>query len=159
PTGAQSIYYARNIVGAAANTVRVDFGAPAATPDVRILEYRGLDATSPLDAVAAATGNGTTSTNAVATTQPNDLLVAANYVDTHTTGPGTGFTSRLVTGDGNIVEDQVATEAGSYSANALLAPPKRNGGNGWVMQTAAFKAAGAASPGFVQGTNRTSALS
>ena len=41
----QSIYYAKN-VAAGANTVIVTFNKAAAYPDVRILEYSGLDKTS-----------------------------------------------------------------------------------------------------------------
>ena len=48
-TGLQeSVYYAKNIVGGS-NTVTVKFNQAAAYLDVRILEYSGLDPTSPLD--------------------------------------------------------------------------------------------------------------
>ncbi len=62
----QSIYYAKNIVGAAAgaNTVTVQFSGSAYYPDIRILEYSGLDLTNPLDVTAAATGSTATSTAA-----------------------------------------------------------------------------------------------
>src|SRR5438445_539986 len=52
----QSIYYARNIVAAApgANTVRVSFTAAALYPDIRILEYGGMDQLSPVDVTASA---------------------------------------------------------------------------------------------------------
>src|SRR6202043_3536209 len=51
----QSIYYARNIAGGS-NTVTVTFSRTAAYPDVRVLEYAGVDQTTPLDVTAAATG-------------------------------------------------------------------------------------------------------
>ena len=51
----QSIYYAKNIAGGS-NTVTVTFNQAAAYPDVRILEYSGLDTSSPLDVTAAAAG-------------------------------------------------------------------------------------------------------
>jgi hypothetical protein len=44
----QSIYYAKNIA-AGSNTVTVAFSPAASYPDVRVLEYSGLDPTSPLD--------------------------------------------------------------------------------------------------------------
>ena len=53
----QSIYYARNIVGGAGNTVTVRFSIAAVYPDIRILEYRGLDLTAPLHASVASTGS------------------------------------------------------------------------------------------------------
>src|SRR5260370_38904692 len=47
----QSIYCAKNIAAAAAgaNTVTVSFTVAAAYPDIRILEYGGMDPLSPVD--------------------------------------------------------------------------------------------------------------
>src|SRR5262249_37213587 len=55
----QSIYHAKNIAAAAdgANTVTVSFTAAALYPDVRVLEYAGLDQLSPVDVAASATGS------------------------------------------------------------------------------------------------------
>jgi chitodextrinase len=57
----QAIYYARNIVGAApaANTVTVRFTVAAQYPDIRILEYAGIDQVNPVDVVASAIGTTT----------------------------------------------------------------------------------------------------
>src|SRR5262249_29899278 len=96
----QSIYYAKNIAAAAAgaNTVTVKFSAAAVYPDIRILEYSGADRNNPVDVTAASSGNGgTSSSGAVTTTNPTDLLFGANIVQTLTSGPGSGFTSRLLT--------------------------------------------------------------
>ncbi len=46
-------YYANKIAGGS-NTVTVTFNHKAAYPDVRALEYSGLDPTAPLDVTAAA---------------------------------------------------------------------------------------------------------
>ena len=81
----QSVYYSKNIVAAAAgsNTVTVTFSAAAAFPDVRILEYRGADPNSPVDVVAAASGNSTSSNSGSATTtNAADLIFGANTVTT-----------------------------------------------------------------------------
>jgi hypothetical protein len=135
----QAIYYAANIVGAGAgaNTVSVGFTSPAVFPDVRVLEYSGIATTSPLDVVAAAGGNSSlSSSGAVTTTNAADLLFAANVVYTTTTGPGTGFTSRVITvPDSDIAEDRIVTATGSYTATAPLTPAAI-----WIMQLAAFKA-------------------
>ncbi|MGH8322945.1 MAG: chitobiase/beta-hexosaminidase C-terminal domain-containing protein, partial [Steroidobacteraceae bacterium] len=140
----QAIYYAKNIASAAAsaNSVTVAFNGSAAYPDMRVLEYSGLDTNSPLDVSAGATGNGTSSSSgAVTTTFANDLIVGANLVQTATTGAGAGFTSRMITvPDADIVEDQVVTTTGSYSAIA----PIQSGL--WLMQVVAFKAASLAAP-------------
>ena len=136
----QSIYYAKSIAGAAAgaNAVTVTFATAALYPDIRIAEYGGLDPASPVDVTAAASGNnGTSSSGAVTTTNPNDLLFAANLVQTATTGAGAGFTSRIITTpDADIMEDRTVTATGSYTATAPLRPSGR-----WIMQMVAFKAA------------------
>jgi IPT/TIG domain/Chitobiase/beta-hexosaminidase C-terminal domain/Fibronectin type III domain len=131
----QSIYYAKNIAAAAAgaNFLTVKFSTPAAYPDIRILEYSGADPVNPVDAIAASSGNSATSTASIVTTNANDLLFAANLVQSTTTGPGGGFTSRLLTApDGDIAEDEVVASPGTYSATAPLGPAP------WIMQAVAF---------------------
>jgi len=117
----------------------VRLSVAATYPDVRILEYSGLDRTNPLDVTAAAAGNSSTSDSGpVTTTNGNDLLVGGNMVWTITAGPGVGFTSRMITSpDGDIAEDQVVTSTGSYRATAPL-----SGAGPWVMQLVTFRAAG-----------------
>jgi fibronectin type 3 domain-containing protein len=132
----QSIYYARNIVAAAAgaNTVTVQFSTGAAFPDIRILEYSGADLASPVDVVAAATGTGGTSNSGlVTTTNPTALIFGANMVTGTTGGPGTGFTQRVLTSpDGDIAEDRAVTTTGSYNATAPAS-------GSWIMQMVAFR--------------------
>ncbi len=137
--GTQAIYYAPNIAGAVAsgNHVTVTFDAAVPFPDLRIAEYSGIATTNPVDAAASATGVGTVSGAAVKTTAATDLLVAANYVTTATTGPGSGYASRLLTSpDGDILQDGVGTAAGTYFTSAPLAPS-----GAWIMQLVAFRAA------------------
>jgi hypothetical protein len=124
--------------------VTVTFNVAANYPDVRILEYRGISQTNPVDGSSNATGTGGTmsTSGAVGTTNANDLLVVANCVNTSTTSAGTGFTLRLLTQpDGDIVEDSLTTTTGSYSATAPLLNP-----GAWVMQIVAFPAAGSPAP-------------
>src|SRR6201994_3646316 len=141
----QSIYYAKNIVAAlaGANVVTLSFNAAVASPDIRILEYSGVDPVNALDVSAAATGNSATSSSgAVLTTNAMDLLVGANIVWTGTTAPGSGFTQRMITSpDGDIAQDRVVTAVGSYSASASLTSACP-----WVMDVVAFRAAGPAAP-------------
>ena len=139
-TATQAIYYAKNIAaaGAGANTITVSFATAARHPDIRIAEYSGLDPLNPLDTSAGAQGNTATSdSGSVVTANPNDLLVGANTVQSTTTGPGAGYTSRGITGDGDILEDRVASASGNYNATAVL-----NTVQLWIMQMAAFRAAG-----------------
>ena len=141
----QVIYFAKNIASATAgaNSVTLSFNAAVASPDIRILEYSGLDPSTPLDVSAAATGNSAaTSSGAVLTKNANDLLVGANVVWTATSGPGSGFIQRLITSpDGDIAQDRVVTSLGSYSATAPL-----SSAGPWVMQMVAFRAAGTPTP-------------
>src|SRR6185312_9581470 len=117
-TLSQSIYYARNILAAAAgaNTVTVQFSAGAAFPDIRILEYSGADLANPVDVTAGATGSGgTTNSGSATTTNATDLIFGANMVTGTTSGPGTGFTQRVLTSpDSDIAEDRAVTVTGSY---------------------------------------------
>lgn len=147
----QAIYYAKNIAGAAANanSVTVNFSLGVDYPDVRVLEYSGIDIDSSLDATAANSGSGTlTDSGTLTTTADNDLIVAANYVEHTTTGPGTGFTSRMITPDQDIVEDRLAPTAGAYNATAPMT------GGSWIMQAAAFRTTPAGAS-FVQGNSAT----
>jgi len=127
----QSIYYASSIKGGS-NTVTVTFNQAAAFPDVRVLEYKAV---STLDVTAGASGTGTTSNSGSATTTvANELIFGANMVSDTTKGPGTNFTSRIITNpDEDIAEDRIVSATGSYSATATLT------GGSWVMQMATFK--------------------
>ncbi len=127
----QSIYYASNILGGA-NTVTVTFSQAAVFPDVRILEYKGVNA---LDVTSGASGNSATTNSGAATTKvASELIFGANMVATTTSAAGSGFTSRVITSpDGDIAEDKVVTTTGSNSATATL-----SSGGPWVMQMATF---------------------
>jgi hypothetical protein len=136
----QSIYYAKNIKSAAAgsNVVTITFSVAAAYPDIRILEYSGVDPSNPVDVSVAKSGNSKSSkSGSVTTTNPDDLLFAANIVGTYTGNAGTGFTNRMITSpDGDIVEDRLVTATGSYNATAPL-----NERGPWIIQLIAFRAA------------------
>ncbi len=122
----------------------VTFSTSVPYPDVRILEYSGLDTVSPLEGTAASTGNSATSSSTSVTDQCGERFVGrANYVATMTTNAGAGYTSRMVTvPDGNIVEDRIVSAVGTYNATATL-----SGAGNWVMQLVAFRAAGSPGPG------------
>ena len=135
----QSIYFAKDIVSGS-NAVTVTFDQAADNPDIRILEYAGLNTVSPLDVTAAAAGNGSSASSGPATTTAtSELILGADTIATTTTGVESGFTTRIITSpDSNLVEDKVVSTTGSYSATASLSS------GSWVMQMVAFKAAAAA---------------
>jgi Fibronectin type III domain len=138
----QAIYYAPNITAASAgaNTVSVMLSSSTSYPDLRILEYSGVNA---LDKAASANGTSkTASSGNVTTTQANDLLFGACYNFGTTKGPGSGYTSRLLTSDSDLAEDRIVSSAGAYAATASVSG---GSGNDWVMQLATFYSSGPSS--------------
>ena len=135
----QSIYYAKNIAAASAgaNIVTVTFSSAAVFPGTSaFLEYKGADANTPVECHGCQQrAGGTTSSSAgVTTTNATDLIFGANLVQTTTSGPGTGFTKRLLTSpDADIAEDEMVTAIGTYSATAPLSS------GAWIMQMVAFR--------------------
>src|SRR5678815_547441 len=157
----QSIYYSANIKAAAAgaNTVKVVFSRAAVFVDVRILEYSGIDVSNPVDAVAGATGTaGTSDSGPATTTNANDLLFGANMTTGTTSGPGTGWTNRIITWPNtDLAEDRIVTTTGTYRATAAV-----SSGSPWVMQLVAFRGAPTdavppSAPGVLSATAATSA--
>jgi hypothetical protein len=129
----QSVYYAKNIASGS-NTVTVKFNQAASYPDVRILEYSGLNTSTPLDGKAAASGSGTTANSGAATTtSANELIFGAGTTGTAFTAAGSGFVNRMINLFGNIAEDKTVTSTGSYSATATTTSSV------WVMQVVTFK--------------------
>src|SRR5438876_618335 len=132
----QAIYYAPNVVAAAAGANRITATLSASTdwPDLRILEYSGVNT---LDKTASAKGTTTTaSSGSVTTTQADELLFGAVYTYGTTNGPGSGYTSRVVTGDSDLAEDEVVFTTGLYTAKASM------DGQEWVAQLATFYSSG-----------------
>jgi hypothetical protein len=135
----QSIYYAKNIASAAAgaNRVTVTFTSAARYPDIRVLEYSGADPSNPVDVTLASSGtSASSSSGSVTTTNATDLILGSNLVQTVATGPGSSFTQRMLTQDGDIAEDKMVTAVGSYSASSPLSPSAP-----WIMQLVAFRTA------------------
>jgi hypothetical protein len=143
----QSIYYASNILPAPArgNTVTVRFNAPAATADIRTLEYSGVAPVDPFYIASAMGGNSawSRSGNLIIFLTPV-LLVAANLVATHTAGPTGSFIQRLTSDFGNDAEDRVVsalTGTHSFNAGATLTVP-----GPWLMEMVIFRGIGAPPP-------------
>jgi hypothetical protein len=136
----QSIYYAKNIAASSAgNVVTVKFTGSAAFPDVRILEYAGIDTSIAVDRVAAASGSTSVSdSGALQTSNANDLLVSGNMVYTASVTPGTGFTQRIVTNpDADSAEDRVVSAVGTFNGTESL-----SSSGPWIAQMVAFRASG-----------------
>jgi hypothetical protein len=134
----QAIYYARGIAAAPAggNTVTVTFDATATPVDLRAAEYAGLDPVVPYDTSAAFGGRATTANSGpVTTAAARELIFGAGITVGSFTGAGTAFTLRKLTGSGiGVVEDNVVSSTGSYSADAPLASSAS-----YIMQVATFR--------------------
>ena len=129
----QAIYVASNIAAASGNHVTVQFDQAATYVDLRITEYSGLRQPDPFDAAVWASGSGGSATTAtLMVSAPSELLFAAGMTGGAFSAPGAGFTSRVITApDGDLVEDQVAASAGTYSASAAVSGT-------WLLQLVAF---------------------
>ncbi len=142
----QIIYYAKNIVGDSGptpNQVTVTFNQAALAPDLRILEYSGLDPSSPIDSAAGNSGTGILAdTGACTTTAGPDLIVAGANVQLAVSGPGADFNLLDINGNGNSAQHQIVSVAGSCEATAAVIS-----GN-WVIQSVAFKTPPAPVPDF-----------
>jgi hypothetical protein len=135
----QQIYFAPNIAvtGNGKTTVTVDFVQNnAQSPDLRVLEYSGIDLSSPLDQTASNTGTsaGPASCGSVTTATARELLFAAGMTSDMYSGAGSGYTDRLISSSGDIVLDRIVSSTGSYSATAPL-----NKSSEWIMQMATFR--------------------
>jgi len=135
----QAIYYAKNISGAASNTVAVIFNAAVDRPKIRVTEYSGIEIGNPVDVAVGASGNGASASSGwLTTSNPNDLLVSASYVETDTTGASDGFTRHPASGSyEDVLDDKVVSTAGPYSASV---PMSASGFS--VTQLVAFRIAG-----------------
>ena len=146
----QVIYYAKNIKGdgVTPNTITVSFNKSVPSPDVRLLEYSGLDATSPVDQAVSSSGNGALAdTGACTTKSATELIVAGATVSTAVTAAGPNFTTVDNTANGDNAEHLITSAIGSCDAQSTLST-----GN-WVIQSVSFKAAAGAAAGFTLTAN------
>jgi Bacterial Ig domain/Fibronectin type III domain len=140
----QAIYYAKNIkVAPAGNTVKVSFNGARPGPDVRIIEYAGLDPNNPVDIPPSSnSGSNNIATSGPLTTKASNTLLVTFGISWGDFGKAeNGFTTQLTTklkmgglsGTG-IVADRIVKTVDSYTATAPV-----NGG--WLMQLVALSGA------------------
>jgi YD repeat-containing protein len=116
----QVVYIATNIASASAggNTVTVSFNTGVSYPDVRVLELNGVNVAHPVDVTASAIGDGSAlNSGNLLTTTANDLLLASGNVQHEWDAVGSGY-SELFASYWNVVEDEVASTPGIYSATS-----------------------------------------
>jgi hypothetical protein len=114
--------------------VTVTWNASIDQPDIRVLEYRGLDKTNPLDTATAGSGNSASAAVAPATTQfAPELLVNGGTTNGSFSVAAPAFTVRTITAQSDLAADRIVTSAGTYPASTPLPSADT-----WVMQLAAF---------------------
>lgn len=107
--------------------------APTGGSDLFALEYSGLAFTNAFDVSSNNSGTATAMTSGNATTTTADELIVG-YAEAGQATAGVGFTSRA-TLSGNLVEDQIVSSIGSYSATATTT----GAGGTWTMIMATFR--------------------
>jgi hypothetical protein len=136
----QVVYYATGVAQAGAMTVQ--FSGPVFSPDVRVAEYRGVAVAQPFDAMTSAAADAGTANSGPPplVASSGELLLAAGITTGFFSGPGQNWAQRLLTiPDGDLLEEQVAPSAGSYTATAPVSGP-------WLMQLASFRPLGPSTP-------------
>jgi hypothetical protein len=132
----ERVYYAANSKASAVNIIAAQWDMNVLNPELRVVSYRGIAATNPVDKTATNTGNGSTaSVGPVSTTHAHELLFAADVAANTTNGPGTGYTQEVLY-MGDLVEDREVPAMGSYGASAPLQSSE------WVMALVTFVGAG-----------------
>ena len=133
PGGSRSVVYYANKIKGGADTVTVHLSAASSCIEVYLSEYHGLNATSPIDNHAGASGStAAVSSGAASTTVAGDIIFGYCLGDSSCTA-GAGFTTRSSM-DGNLMEDMVAGKAGAYAATGSASST-------WSMQMVALKPA------------------
>jgi hypothetical protein len=138
PAARFEVWYAKNIRGGAPLAVTVTYsGRTAAFSVVDVMEYSGLDKSSPLDVFAFDSGNGTYQDSGPSATisERSETVVGlfgySRYALPFTAGAG--FTLRGYDAS-TVLEDQSITQIGSYHATVTS---KRS--DFWAAFVIAFK--------------------
>jgi hypothetical protein len=129
-----AIFFRANVPAAASNTITVTWNGNAGGPDIRVLEYSGLDPQSPLDGTAAgAEVSASVKTTPLTTRFAREVLVSAAVTNGEFSNGGAGHNVRIITTDTNLAQDRIVNAIGTYTAEAPLPTS-----TGWVMQVVGF---------------------
>ncbi len=138
------LFYAKNILGAAANTVTATFSSTNNHPFLAIDEFKGLSTTNPLDQTATAQGNGSTPSSGATptTTSANELVfgamgLASTYSGSQTAGSGFTMLENDTASSPAATEFMLVTSTGSYTASFTLSSNPN-----WTGLVATFATAG-----------------
>ena len=117
-------YYASNVKGGTSASVTIGTTAQAYTTQVSmvVIEYSGVSVVDATNAASVMTASGINT--GLATTSAAPEVVLGSLLTTYnvTLGPGSGYTARFQSSY-FVVEDKIATTAGSYDAEFYMPPP------------------------------------
>lgn len=150
----QDVWYANGIAAATSplNSVTVAFsGGGVTNPDVRILEYRGLAASTPADICALASGTSANPTASITTVNATDQVVASAFPSAggSVIGATAPFVSEVQSSGGSNIQDYADIAAGAIAASATL-----NASQNWLENVYSFKAVRGTTSLTVSGTAR-----
>ncbi|HUA82827.1 MAG TPA: hypothetical protein VMB85_03140 [Bryobacteraceae bacterium] len=132
--GVQECWYAINNTARASDAITMKDGSGNTASYVFLAEFSGVAASSPVDVTAAATGNSATpNSGSATTTNANDLIFGAAFVENNA-GAGSGFIA-LDNDNGNLDEYMTVDAVGSQNATFTQASGP------WIAQMIAFKSA------------------
>jgi hypothetical protein len=134
----QVIFFAKKIhaAGKGENRINVAWGSPVDGPDVRAVEYAGLDPDDPLIGEVFEDGDDlTASTGEIEVKDSHALLFAALVTESEASEPGQNFVKRILTGSQNFVQDRIVEKPGRYATDLRLVPPSDT----WLLQLVAFR--------------------
>jgi subtilisin family serine protease len=148
------LFYAKNISGAAVNTVTATFSSTNNHPWLAIYEFSGLSTTNPLDQIASAQGNSTALNSGLTppTTSANELIFGGSGLPASSSGKqtaGSGFTmlENNTATSRAVNEVMLLTSTGPYSATFTV-----SSSTNWSALVATF-VSGAPTPPVVTTTS------
>jgi hypothetical protein len=136
----QVIFFAKGIhaAGKGENRINVVWGSAVDAPDVRAVEYAGLDLENPLIGEVFNDGDSlTASTDAIEVKDSHALLFAALMTESIASEAGKDFVKRILTGSSNFVQDRIVDAPGRYGTDI----PLRGESDTWLVQLVAFRGA------------------
>ncbi|HXP72215.1 MAG TPA: hypothetical protein VOA88_23285 [Candidatus Dormibacteraeota bacterium] len=134
PGGLAQIFYAIQSHTAASDTVTVTYSGSTTACNAVIVEYRGINLSSPLDVTQSGTGNSTSLDTGLKTPNfTNELVFGGGAAAIGTASAGNGF-GLIQANAGNITEDNILVSNAQQHATASTS----SSGN-WVMQMAVFR--------------------
>jgi hypothetical protein len=106
-------------VPAGATTVVVNWSGSVSRPELVIAEYANLSAT-PFDASGSNTSSGPIASASLITTGQTELLVAYSYQAQRSISIGAGWSDRVFTAFGDVLQDFITAPPGLYTATSQL---------------------------------------